>query len=74
MSKRKTVHVVPQKDEWAVKVGGQTISVHDTKAIAVDKGKDIAKSAPLGQIVIHKQDGEIQTEYTYGKDPEKYPG
>ncbi|MBN1837872.1 MAG: DUF2188 domain-containing protein [Spirochaetales bacterium] len=30
---------------------------------------DLAKKAPLGQVVIHKQDGTIQEERTYGKDP-----
>ena len=34
-------------------------------------GKELAKKAPLGQIKIHKQDGTIQTEHTYGQDP--YP-
>jgi hypothetical protein len=71
VSSRKMVHVVPQKNDWAIKVGGRTVSTHDTKADAVDQGKDIAKSAPLGQIVIHKQDGSIQTEHTYGKDAKR---
>ena len=74
MTRRKTVHVVPHRDNWAVQVGGQTVRIHDTKAEAVDQGKGIAKSAPLGQIVIHKRGGAIQTEHTYGKDPEEYPG
>ena len=52
------------------KEGGQRPSTHaDNKADAVARGKDLAKKAPLGQIKIHKQDGKIQTEYTYGKDP-----
>ena len=29
----------------------------------------LAKKGPLGQIKIHKQDGKIQTEHTYGGDP-----
>lgn len=38
---------------------------------AVGRGKGQAKSGSLGQIKIHGQNGKIQTEYTYGKDP--YP-
>jgi hypothetical protein len=33
--------------------------------------KELAKSFPKAQGVIHKQNGKIQTEYTYGSDP--YP-
>ncbi len=43
----------------------------DNKKGAIARGKELAKSGPLGQIKIHKQDGTIHTEYTYGKDP--YP-
>jgi len=37
----------------------------------IDQARKLAKSKPLGQIVIHKSDGKIQTERTYGRDP--YP-
>ena len=76
--KRTVVHVVPNKKKggWDVeKAGGKRPSGHaDKKTDAVALGKEIAKKAPLGQIKIHKQDGKIQTEYTYGDDPEKYKG
>jgi len=77
MTKRKVVHVVPDKKQggWNVEVEKQQGKKHfDTKDVAVDAGKKIAKGGPLGQIKIHKQDGTIQTEHTYGNDPEKYPG
>jgi hypothetical protein len=35
----------------------------------VQSAKDLAKAQPLGQVVIHRTDGQIQTEHTYGKDP-----
>ncbi|MFX0206015.1 MAG: DUF2188 domain-containing protein [Candidatus Hodarchaeota archaeon] len=38
---------------------------------AVDYGRNKAKGAPLGQLVIHKKDGEIQTENTYKADAGK---
>ena len=72
--KRSVYHVTPNpKGGWDVKKeGGKRPSAHaGTKADAVDRGKELAKKAPLGQIKIHKQDGIIQTEHTYKKDP--YP-
>lgn len=72
MSKRKTYHVVPNKQGgWNVKAenASRAASNHETKSEAVERGKELAKNQPLGQIVIHKGDGTIQTEHTYGKDP-----
>lgn len=76
MSKRKVVHVVPHGDDWAIKTegAGKAAGVYDRKDEAIDRAKKMAKAAPLGQIKIHKRDGTIQTEHTYRKDPEKYPG
>ncbi len=74
---RRVVHdVVPNKKQggWDDKVAGKTVGHHETKDPAVDAAIAAAKAAPLGQVKIHKQDGKIQEERTYGKDPEKYPG
>lgn len=71
---RKVYHVTPAGDgDWKVKREGasRADSVHEDKGNAVDRGKELAKSGGLGQIIIHGQDGKIQTEYTYEKDP--YP-
>lgn len=72
MANRKTCHVTPNKEGgWNVKGQGasRASSTHETKAEAVDRGRELAKSHDLGQLVIHKQDGTIQTEYTYVQDP-----
>lgn len=72
--KRDVYHVTPNpKGGWDVqKQGGKRPSAHaERKTDAVTRGKELAKKAPLGQIKIHKQDGKIQTEHTYGDDP--YP-
>ncbi|HGY91948.1 MAG TPA: DUF2188 domain-containing protein [Planctomycetes bacterium] len=72
MAKRKIYHVTQRPDgNWQVKTEGarRALSTHSTKAEAVDRGRSVAKSHPLGQLVIHKRDGRIQTEHTYGKDP-----
>lgn len=74
MAKRQVYHITKnQGGSWDVKKeGGQRSSGNfDTKQEAVRRGKELAKNAPLGQIKIHGQDGKIQTEHTYGKDP--YP-
>jgi len=73
MAKRKVYHVVPDADSgsWKVKAeGGQRASsVHQTKAEAEKAARNLAKNQPLGQVIIHGQDGKIQKEYTYGEDP-----
>ena len=74
MAKRKTCHVTPKADGgWNVKGenASRASSSHATKAEAISRAKELAKNQDLGQVVIHKKDGTIQTEHTYGKDP--YP-
>ena len=74
MPKRKTYHVTPKPGGgWNVKQerAERASSNHDNKADAVERAKELAKNQTLGQVVIHKKDRTIQTEYTYGKDP--YP-
>lgn len=74
MAIRRTYHITPNANGgWNVKAedASRASSSHKTKAEAVTRGKELAKSQNLGQLVIHKQDGTIQIEYTYGKDP--YP-
>ena len=77
MSQRKRVWVSPDGDGgWNVKTQGakRAAANFEDKADAVDRAKEIAKGATLGQVIIQKHTGKIQTEYTYGKDPRKYPG
>ncbi len=72
MSKRTQYHVTKRPDgQWQTKAEGasRASAVDKTKAQAVDRARDLAKSQELGQVVIHKSDGRIQTEHTYGKDP-----
>ena len=74
MRKRRTYHVTPRPDGgWRVtgESASRASSSHDTKAEAIARAKELAKKQTLGQVIIHKQDGTIQTEHTYGKDP--YP-
>lgn len=76
--KRTVVEVAPAKGAqtgWDVNVRGRGKVGHtETKDPAVSRAKQIAKAAPLGQVVIKKENGRIQTEHTYGKDPERSRG
>lgn len=74
MSTRKVYHVTANEDgSWKVQAenASRASSNCPTKAEAVDRGRELAKAPPLGQLIIHKTDGSFQTEHTYGKDP--YP-
>lgn len=74
---RKVYHVVPDpKGGWAVKEEkNKNPSVRtEKKTEAVAKAKELAKKAKLGQVIVHKKDGKIQIEYTYGEDPIKTKG
>ncbi len=77
-AKRVVYHVTWDKKLkiWLIKKEGRKtpVSKHTTKREAVAEGRKLAKKEKLGQLIIHKQDGKIETEYTYGKDPVKYKG
>lgn len=72
MNQKAVYHVVPHEEGWAVKKNGaeRASSLHATKDEAIERGRELARPA-AGQLIVHRQDGTIQTEYTYGEDP--YP-
>jgi hypothetical protein len=76
-SGRTVYHVTYMQDDrrWRVLRAGadRASSVHRTKDEAIAAGRTLAKNNRPGQLVIHKKDGSIETEYTYGDDPERYP-
>jgi hypothetical protein len=76
MMQRKIYHVTKGEDGWKGTLrGGSRASVTgDTKAEVVRATSNLAKKSPLAQVVIHKGNGLIQKEYTYGKDPRNIPG
>jgi len=71
MSERKVVHVVPDGEKWAVRSVGadRAASIHNKQDAAIDAARTIAQNAGLGQVVIHRPDGSIREEHTYGHDP-----
>ena len=49
-------------------------SRHDRKDEAVRRGRDLAKRQGESQLIVHKADGTIQGESTYGSDPRRTKG
>lgn len=76
MIKRATFHVVPAMDGWVIKKNGikKFLKNFTKKDSAIKFAKRLAKHAKLGQLIIHKKNGRIQTEYTYGADPRRTRG
>jgi hypothetical protein len=73
MAKREVFHSSPSADGWKVTNDGETISNHRTQ-VAAEKaataaGQKAWRDGGLGQAVLHKKDGTIAEERTYGKDP-----
>ena len=76
-TKERTVyHVVPNAsgERWVVSQENASFRREfDTKDEAVEEARRLAQSAALGQIKVHKKDGNMEYESTYGEDPPEYP-
>lgn len=72
---RTVYHVVHNSDKevWQVKKEGSSTAIKnfDTKDEAIDYAVELAKNNKPSQVKIHKKDGTIESERTYGNDP--YP-
>ncbi len=72
MANKKNVHVTYSKEtsNWGVKSEGSSraTSRHDTKAEALDAGRDIAQNRK-GELYIHNMNGKISDRDSYGNDP-----
>lgn len=67
----KTVfHVRPHEDGWKVELEGAKTpaSVHTTKDEALSAVREAAKAAEPSQVVVHRMDGTVQTQFGYGED------
>ena len=77
---RKVFHSTPapKGPGWVVQSGGQVVSNHrkqeTAEKAAIKAGHKAQDAGGLGQAVLHKGDGTIREERTYGKDPRKTPG
>ncbi|WP_442869745.1 DUF2188 domain-containing protein [Bradyrhizobium sp. CCBAU 65884] len=78
MAKRQVFHSVPSKEGWAVKHKGELVSNHRTQkaaeGAAIRAGHKAEDQGGLGQAVLHKADGTIREERTYGADPRSTKG
>lgn len=74
---RVVYHVVPDAsgDKWLVSQENASYRTeHETKDEAVQEAKRLAQDAELGQVKVHKKDGNMEYESTYGEDPRRSPG
>lgn len=65
---RKVYHVAPGANGgWDVKAedNKRPSGNFKNKTAAVARGKELAKKTALGQLIVHKQDGSIQTQHSY---------
>ncbi|PZR04733.1 MAG: hypothetical protein DI539_25375 [Flavobacterium psychrophilum] len=72
MADRVIYHVMPhEKGGWAGKKEGSNRSSvrSENKADVVERTLEMAQTHPLSQVIIHKMDGTIQEERTFGNDP-----
>lgn len=76
-TKERTVyHVVPNSsgERWVVsRENAEYRQEFDTKDEAVEHARQKAQEGGLGQIKVHKKDGNMEYESTYGEDPRRYP-
>ena len=77
---RDVFHSVPSKSGkgWDVTHDRKVVSHHrkqeTSEKAAVKAGRAAKAAGGLGQAVLHKTDGTIREERTYGADPKKTPG
>ena len=71
MTTRVTYHVTPYVNGWQVKGEGDDDRevLVDNKDNAIEHAKELAKAHELSQVIVHKRDGKIEEEFTYGEDP-----
>ncbi len=73
---RKVYSVTPAGAAWRVKREGarRAAGIHRQKSDALARAKALAQRSGLGQVRVHRRNGEIQAEFTYGKDPRRTAG
>ena len=75
-SNRTVYHVVPDAGAkaWLVtQENGSFRKQFDTKHKAVEFAKERARGEEPAQVRVHKQDGNMEYESTYGQDPARSP-
>ena len=73
---RVVYHVVPNSsgEKWVVsQERAEFRREFETKDEAVDFATERARKEELGQVKVHKKDGNMEYESTYGDDPRRSP-
>jgi len=76
IKERVVYHVVPNSsgEKWVVsQEKAEFRREFETKDEAVDFAKERARKEELGQVKVHKKDGNMEYESTYGDDPRRSP-
>ena len=76
-SNRTVYHVVPDADQshWLVTQENAAFrEQYETKEEAVEAAKSRARREEPSQVKVHKFDGNMEYESTYGDDPARSPG
>lgn len=70
MADKKSVHVVPHEEGWAVTREGsqRASSVHQTQGDAAQVGRATARREKT-EFYLHNRDGQIREKDSYGGDP-----
>ena len=75
-SNRTVYHVVPDAsgERWLVtQENGSFREEHQKKEDAVDAARERARAQAPSQVKVHKSDGNMEYESTYGSDPSRSP-
>jgi hypothetical protein len=73
-SARTVFHVATRDGKWVVTREGRPdgeFDAFETQHEAIERARDEAQQQRPSQVKIHRADGTIQNEFTYGDDP--YP-
>lgn len=74
---RTVYHVVPNSsaDEWVISRENDDNfrEQHRTKEEAVNAAKERARREEPSQVKVHRSDGNMEYESTYGEDPSRSP-
>lgn len=77
---RAVVHLVHRQadDGWHLEQNGSDLGRYDTKESAEAegrrRGRELEANGLNAQLIVHRKDGSIETEWTYGEDPRATPG
>ena len=73
--KRHVFHSMLTRKGWIVTEGGEILARNSNQkaneAAAIAAGRKACERFGLGQAVLHKTNGQVREERTYGRDPER---